>query len=593
MRIAGQTLSLILVANAILALPGCGIDADIEDGETDAFPDGKADGGIDEGSPEALGVLALVNTASETASKLREDAHVTSKVATNITKHRDGADGQAGTADDDKFDTLKELDDVPYVGPATLNALLEAARAKGLVHGGPKLSVIFSPQPAATSSNAKIAQLISTAQHNVDVAIYSYSDAGIAAALADRAAHGVKIRFLFDTASEDRKLTDPAAIASSKSGKIEAAKVDVRWVNKILHHKVLIVDGPRDDKAAAKTAKVVMGSANWSLTGSTVFDEDTIVIEDSAEMAAAYQHEFDILWKGSRDFAGGAPAQPNSTANIATADVADDAGIEAVFTSANFRPTGLDGTTWSADKTKMTMSKVWVDAIDRAKTSIHIASTHLRLRPVADALIAKHMAHPEVDIKVYLDQQEWISTSGDSAQKAELADCLAAATTDNQRLDCSYNDFLFSKSLVDAGITTRFKVYSYRWDATMAAQMHSKYMVIDGKELISGSYNLSMNSENGTFENALHLTNPAFKGAVDQFEQNFSTIFETGRAANLLAALRTRISTDAIIPMVFDNMAVTWAEFDALRTLIRQNCVDADSQDFRDNPPAHKTCTRH
>ena len=33
--------------------------------------------------------------------------------------------------------------------------------------------------------------------------------------------------------------------------------------------------------------------------------------------------------------------------------------------------------------------------------------------------------------------------------------------------------------------------------------MHSKYMIIDGKELISGSYNLSMNSEHATFENRL------------------------------------------------------------------------------------------
>jgi phosphatidylserine/phosphatidylglycerophosphate/cardiolipin synthase-like enzyme len=592
MRTAGQILSIALLANAFVALPGCTAEDEIEDGETDAFPDGKADGGIDEGTPEALGVLALVNTATETASKLRSDAHVTSRVATNIVKHRDGADGQPGTADDDKFDTLKELDDVPYVGPATLNALLEAARAKGLVHAGPKLSVVFSPQPAAVSSNAKIASLIATAQHNVDIAIYSYSDAGIAAALADRAAHGVKIRFLFETANDDRKLTDPAAIAASKSGRIETAKIDVRWVNKILHHKFLIVDGPREDKAAANGAKIVMGSANWSSTGSTVFDENTIVIEGSPEMAAAYQHEFDILWKGSRDFAGGAPAQSQSTANITTADVADDAGIEAVFTSTNMRATGTDGATWTTDKTKLTMAKVWVDAIERAKTKIHIASTHLRLKPVADALIAKHQQHPEVEIKVYLDQQEWISTSGDSAQKADLAACLAAATTESQRIDCSYNSFLFSKALADAGIDVRFKSYCYRWDATYAIQQHSKYMVIDGKELISGSYNLSMNSENDTFENAIHLTNPAFAGAVTQFEQNFATIFDTGRSQNLLAQLRQRISTDATIPMLFDSMALTWSELDALRTLIRQNCTSADSQEFRDNPAAHKTCTR-
>ena len=35
---------------------------------------GKADGGIDEGSPEALGVLALVNDPAETAATLKAGA---------------------------------------------------------------------------------------------------------------------------------------------------------------------------------------------------------------------------------------------------------------------------------------------------------------------------------------------------------------------------------------------------------------------------------------------------------------------------------------------------------------------------------------
>src|SRR6185503_12561957 len=87
-----------------VALPAC-MDGDVEDGENDAFPSGKADGGIDEGSPEAIGVLQLVNDSAETAATLKSGAGVSSRVAGNIVKHRDGADGMAGTADDDKFDT--------------------------------------------------------------------------------------------------------------------------------------------------------------------------------------------------------------------------------------------------------------------------------------------------------------------------------------------------------------------------------------------------------------------------------------------------------------------------------------------------------
>ncbi len=577
---------------ALGTLPAC-VDAEVEDGETDGFHDGKADGSIDEGSPEALGVLALVNDAAITSAKLKADAHLTARVAGNITKHRNGADGQPGTADDDTYDTLGELDAVPYVGPATLSALLELARDRGLVGGaGAKISVIFSPQVAEATHNAKIATMIRGAQKTIDISIYSYSDAGISAALADAVTRGVKVRFLFETASDDRKLVDAAARAATKSGKLEAQGIDVRWVNKILHHKFLIVDGPRDDKSKAASAKIAMGSANWSNTGATVYDENTMFIENSAEIAAAFQHEFDQLWWGSRDFVGPATVQGASTASITVGDVPDQPGIELLLTSPNFKLGGSEHATWSVDKTSTVVTNQWVAAIDRAQTSIHIASGHMRLRPVAEALVKKKHDFPNLDIKVYLDQQEYISASGNAAQLAELAACRSGAATPQQLADCARNDFLFAKTLVDGGITVRFKSFAYRWDASYAAQMHSKYMVVDGKEIISGSFNLSMNSEQGTFENALHLTGAQYAPVYSAFEQNFGKIFETGRAQDLLGELRTQIGTAATIPLTFPPMALTYSEFDQLRQLIRANCTVVDSADYRDNAPAHKTCPR-
>jgi phosphatidylserine/phosphatidylglycerophosphate/cardiolipin synthase-like enzyme len=263
-----------------------------------------------------------------------------------------------------------------------------------------------------------------------------------------------------------------------------------------------------------------------------------------------------------------------------------------LFTSPNFRAGGADGTTWSVNKDSTVVADAWVEAIGRAQTSILIASGHLRLRPVAEALVARKQADPGLDIRVYLDQQEFISASGDAFQRQELDDCLAAATTDNAKRDCLASDFLFSKTLVDAGIDVRFKSFAYRWDHSYAAQMHSKYMVIDGSELISGSYNLSMNAEQATFENALHLIGEPHREVLDAFDQNFDMIWETARAADLLASLRTKIASDPIIPLVFPSMALTWQEFDELRTLIRANCTQVDSPEFRSNPAAHKTCPR-
>jgi len=48
---------------------------------------------------------------------------LTVRAAANIVAHRDGADASCGTPDDDPFDTVSELDGVPYVGTAALDAL--------------------------------------------------------------------------------------------------------------------------------------------------------------------------------------------------------------------------------------------------------------------------------------------------------------------------------------------------------------------------------------------------------------------------------------------------------------------------------------
>jgi len=71
---------------------------------------------------------------------------------------------------------------------------------------------------------------------------------------------------------------------------------------------------------------------------------------------------------------------------------------------------------------------------------------------------------------------------------------------------------------------------------------------------------------------------------------DFTDIFATGEG--LLADLRATISTAQTFPIVFDSMALSWTELDALRVLIRQNCPQVDSPEFRSNPSAHRSCTR-
>ncbi len=80
---------------------------------------------------EVAAVLLVANTESLTV--LDDDVGLNSLAATNIVAHRDGPDMLPGTADDDPFDNLPELDAVPWVGNAALDDLLAWAYANGLV----------------------------------------------------------------------------------------------------------------------------------------------------------------------------------------------------------------------------------------------------------------------------------------------------------------------------------------------------------------------------------------------------------------------------------------------------------------------------
>lgn len=83
--------------------------------------------------PTALGVLALVNDPAIDCEFLDEGLGLDSRVAERIVAHRQGADGYDGTADDDVFETIIELDAIAYLGEATLVTLGEAAWDLGYV----------------------------------------------------------------------------------------------------------------------------------------------------------------------------------------------------------------------------------------------------------------------------------------------------------------------------------------------------------------------------------------------------------------------------------------------------------------------------
>ncbi|MEZ4222747.1 MAG: proprotein convertase P-domain-containing protein [Polyangiaceae bacterium] len=93
----------------------------------------SSEAAIVEGTPDALGVVGLLNATTTTLYVLDELVPLNRKAAENLIAHRNGPDGILGTADDDRFDDVAEVDAVPYVGPAALASLLAYAELKGFV----------------------------------------------------------------------------------------------------------------------------------------------------------------------------------------------------------------------------------------------------------------------------------------------------------------------------------------------------------------------------------------------------------------------------------------------------------------------------
>lgn len=576
--------ALAVTLSALFALSGCAGTDEAGDGADDDFATGKNDGSIDEGSDEALAVLALVNDSSVGFAELDDDARLNARTAANIIDHRNGPDDRAQTADDNYFDELAELDAVPYVGPKALEALLAYAIETGRLNPEEgDATVIFSPQDPSKSHAAAITKMIDQAQESIDIAMYSYSSANIGGALTRAAERGIKIRFVFETArTKDKKLVG-SQLESSRSGRLELAGINVRYVNKIMHHKFIIIDGPRDDIANAETARLASGSANWSTGGASIYDENTLFLSGVPEMALKLQREFNLMWNNSRDIIVDANLPYTlSSLEITEAIIPDNPDLDLYVTSDNFKV--FDTTFRLRSRESLNVSDKWVAAIENATDSIWLASGHMRLRPVAEALIAKKNANPDFDIRVYVDQQEYISDYGDNLQQVRREDCLAAASTSKAIFDCENKSFLWAKAIGEAGIDVHYKFYAYRWHFSYAKQMHNKFMLIDGDELLTGSYNLSINAAHSTFENVMHLKAPSFTPVVDRYVEYFDGIFDTGRGDGELEELREQIETDAVIPLIFDSLSVTHQEASDLKQLIRDNCSQLDT--------ATTTCNR-
>jgi hypothetical protein len=125
-----NTLILVTILSAAAAAAGCSAPTGDPHAGEGLPPAGKADtGSVQADTPLADAILKLANEAS--AEVLRDEVGIGARATENIVAYRKGDDRQAGTEDDGVFDTLEELDAVPFMYPEEFERMRDHVESEG------------------------------------------------------------------------------------------------------------------------------------------------------------------------------------------------------------------------------------------------------------------------------------------------------------------------------------------------------------------------------------------------------------------------------------------------------------------------------
>jgi hypothetical protein len=154
-----------ILTSGLLFFVGCAAPAPQQGDVTSDDEFASIEGMLIDGTPEGVGVLDFLNDPSTSLEMLDIDAKLNKKSAKNILHHRDGWDGVAGTNDDNLFNSIAELDAVPWVGNGAITRIIDFAWSWGWIPEGD--DVLGSWDKVAFTVNEAIAtiDLANTATH--------------------------------------------------------------------------------------------------------------------------------------------------------------------------------------------------------------------------------------------------------------------------------------------------------------------------------------------------------------------------------------------------------------------------------------------
>ena len=301
-----------------------------------------------------------------------------------------------------------------------------------------------------------LATWIGLARESLDIALYDVRLPGapgdaVAGAIRDAAARGVAVRIAYNEEKPDKHLPFPPP-PRTRPELLAALGVPLRGIPgsiDLMHHKYVV-----RDRAAVWT-----GSTNWTID-SWEREENVLVTVASAEVAAAFAHDFEELWRRGRvDKSGRFDARPARV---------DDALVQP----------------WFCPGRGPELSHRIGSAIGWAEHRVRIASPVLTAAPVLST-VAQELAEGRIDLKGVLD----------ATQIAEVLHQWDANP------NAGWKRPLLEHVLASGAFAGK---HSTPWGpGTVHDFMHAKVTVADDVVFI-GSFNLSRSGETNA-ENVLEI----------------------------------------------------------------------------------------
>ncbi len=395
---------------------------------------------------------------------------------------------------------------------------------------GTTIESYFGPSDDA-KTNA-IIPAIDAATSTLDVRIFYFTEAAIRDAVIAAHNRGVSVRVIVDASSAENEY--------SVHQDLRDAGVPVKvedWGGKE-HMKALAADG----------TTVIIGSQNWTISGNTDSDENTLLIANTV-LANAFHTDFGLQWNSIP--AAWLTADPGAESVDSSGSVADfidndhdgltDEGApEALNTVSTaqgainvyFNKSALESTSQgSLANHSVNLEDRLVARIDAATSTVDIATYELNLPGIVDALLAQASAGTTVrmiaDAKDYLEGESsnydlfvmtmerlvrgLDGTVGTGDDVLLFADSPVFAVEDTAKrtaegLPATPTGFTQQTLTVGSGPRTGYVIaLGEKKNSTdyyaPGPQMHNKFVVLDGTWIWTGSWNFTMNGLYGADEN--------------------------------------------------------------------------------------------